>query len=85
MDQYISIANKEVVVTVNQIQDLQLTPLYRLPVKIAVWDDAGEHIYKVEIDEKEEKFIFPSNGKVQLVLFDYDQTLLAKVSESKPT
>ena len=85
VDQYISIANKEVVVTVNQIQDLQLTPLYRLPVKIAVWDDAGEHIYKVEIDEKEEKFIFPSNGKVQLVLFDYDQALLAKVSESKPT
>jgi len=85
VEHYISIANKEVVVTVNQIQDLQITPLYRLPVKIAVWDDAGEHIYKVEIDEKEEKFIFPSNGKVKLVLFDYDQVLLAKVSESKPT
>ncbi len=85
VEQYISIANKEVVVTVNQIQDLQLTPLYRLPVKIAVWDDAGEHIYKVEIDEQEEKFIFPANGKVKLVLFDYDQVLLTKVTESKPT
>lgn len=85
VEQYISIANKEVVVTVNQKQDLTTTPLYRLPVKIAVWDDAGEHIYKVEIDEKEEKFIFPTNGKVKLVLFDYDQVLLAKVSESKPT
>lgn len=85
VEQYISIANKEVVVTVNQKQDLTTTPLYRLPVKIAVWDEAGEHIYKVEIDEKEEKFIFPTNGKVKLVLFDYDQVLLAKVSESKPT
>ena len=85
VDQYISIANKEVVVTVKQIQDLQLTPLYRLPVKIAVWDDAGEHIYNVEIDEEEEKFIFPANGKVKLVLFDYDQVLLAKVIESKST
>lgn len=85
VDQYISVANKEVVVTVKQIQDLQLTPLYRLPVKIAVWDDAGEHIYNVEIDEEEEKFIFPANGKVKLVLFDYDQVLLAKVVESKST
>ncbi len=85
VEQYISIANKEVVVTLNQKQDLTTTPLYRLPVKIAVWDEAGEHIYKVEIDEKEEKFIFPANGKVKLVLFDYDQVLLAKVTESKPT
>ncbi len=85
VDQYISLANKEVVVTINQNQDLKTIPLYRLPVRIAVWDDAGEHIYNVEIDEKEEKFIFPANGKVKLVLFDYDQVLLAKVVESKST
>jgi aminopeptidase N len=85
VEQYVSNANKEIVVSVTQKQDFSTTPLYRLPVKIAVWDDAGEHIYKVEINEKEEKFLFPANGKVKLVLFDYDQVLLAKVTESKPT
>ena len=85
VEHYISSVNKEIVVTVQQKQDLKTLPLYRLPVKIAVWDDAGEHIYKVEIDEKVEKFIFPANGKVKLVLFDYDQVLLAKVAENKPT
>jgi aminopeptidase N len=85
VEHYISEANKEVVMTIVQNQDLTTTPLYRLPVEIAIYDDAGEHIYKVEITDKINKFIFPKNGKVKLVLFDNQQVLLAKVAEQKPT
>lgn len=83
VEQYFSVANKEVVLTVTQNQDLDFIPLYRLPVEVAVYDDAGEHIYKVEISEKENKLIFPVVGKLKTVIFDNQQVLLAAIRDEK--
>ena len=83
LEYYNSVANKEVVVTVTQQQDLQVTPLYYLPVEVAVYDDAGEHIYKTVVDEVENKLVFPVNGKLKAVVFDNKQVLLARITDTK--
>lgn len=83
IDQYFSVANQEVVLTVTQTQfeDVQL---FKLPVEIAVYDDAGVHVHKVIIDKAEKKFVFPVKGKLKTVIFDHQQMLLADVVNNKP-
>lgn len=85
LEYYISQANKELVVTVTQQQNLETTPLYRLPLEVAVYDEAGEHIYKVEIDEVENKLVFPLVGKLKGFVFDNQQVLLARITDEKPS
>ena len=83
IDQYFSAANQEVVLTVTQTQfeDIQL---FKLPVEIAVHDEAGVHLHKVIIDKAEKKFVFPVKGKLKTVIFDNQQMLLADVVNNKP-
>lgn len=83
VDQYFSVANQEVVLTVTQTQfeDIQL---FKLPVEIAVHDEAGVHLHKVIIDKAEKKFVFPVKGKLKTVIFDNQQMLLADVVNNKP-
>ncbi len=83
LEYYNSVANKEVVITVTQQQDLQVTPLYYLPIEVAVYDDAGEHIYKTVVDDIENKLVFPVNGKLKAVIFDNKQVLLARITDTK--
>ncbi len=84
IEQYISEKNKEVVLTVSQAQDLTSTPLYRLPVEIAVYDDAGKHVYKAVVDEVQNKFVYPIVGTLKTIVFDHQHSLLAKINEVKP-
>lgn len=84
IEQYISEKNKEVVLTVTQKQDLNSVPLYRLPIEIAVYDDAGKHVYKAVVDEVENKFVYPIVGRLKTIVFDQQHTLLAKINEIKP-
>jgi aminopeptidase N len=85
LEYYTSQANKELVVTVTQQQNLETTPLYRLPLEVAVYDEAGEHFYKVEIDEIENKLVFPIVGKLKAFVFDNQQVLLARITDEKPS
>jgi aminopeptidase N len=84
IEQYYSAANQEVVLTVNQNQDTENWQLFRLPVQIAVHDDAGEHIYKAVVDKLENKFVYPVKGTLKSVIFDNQQMLLAEIEEPKP-
>jgi HEAT repeat protein len=59
--------------------------VFRLPVKIALWDDAGKHSYSVVLDSTNQQFTFPFKGKIANVLLDEEQMMLAKVYEEKPT
>ena len=84
VEYYNSIKNKEVVLTVNQLQDITTSTLFKLPVEVAVYDDAGEHIYKGVIDDLENKLIFPVVGNLKAVVFDHKKSLLAAVDDKKP-
>jgi len=76
--------NSAVELLVYQGQDLSVAPLFRLPVQVAVHDDAGEHIHKVVIDGVENRFSFPVTGRLKSVIFDNQQMLLATIQEDKP-
>lgn len=71
-------------ITMTQKQNLDLSPIYKLPLQVAVIDDAGKHIHSVVLDELEETFEFPVTGKLKCIIPDYQQMLLAKVREEKP-
>lgn len=71
-------------VRIAQKQSLELSPIFRLPMQIAVFDDAGKHIHEVVVDKLEETFQFPVSGNLKCVIPDYQQVLLAKVKEEKP-
>jgi len=62
-----------------------LSPIFRLPVQIAVFDSNGKHIHEVVIDQLEQSFELPYSGTLMNVIFDNEQMLLAKVKEDKPT
>ena len=84
IEYYNSLKNKEIVLTVTQQQDLTKNPLYKLPVEVAVYDDAGEHIYKGLVDDVENKLVFPVIGNLKAVVFDHKKNLLAAVDDKKP-
>ncbi len=73
-----------VTVDILQKQNLDLSPIYKLPLEIAIYDDSGKHIYKVIADQLTNSFKFSYTGKLACVLVDQQQMLLAKVREDKP-
>ena len=76
---------KTVTVNVSQKQNLELSPIFKLPLEIAVFDDNGKHIHKVVVDALTNSFELPYAGTLKCVIFDYQQMVLAKVREEKPT
>lgn len=77
--------NQEQQTVTLSIQQAQSFNVFRLPVKIALWDESGKHSYSVVLDSTTQQFTFPFKGKLENVLLDDDQMLLAKVYEEKPT
>ncbi len=71
-------------VSVKQTQDLSSTPLYRLPVKLDVWVKDQKLEYEVIVDRKDQKFEINLPDSPQLVVFDGDHTLLARIEHLKP-
>lgn len=79
-----SVTNGEVTLNVRQKQKLETTPIYKLPFEVAVFDGAGIHVHKVVLEEIEQSFTFPVTGELKCLIPDFQQCLLAKVSENKP-
>jgi len=77
-------ASNSVLVNVLQNQNLELSPIYKLPLQIAVFDSNGKHIHKVVVDKIDQTFTLPFSGELKCVVFDYQQMLLAKTTEDKP-
>lgn len=84
IDEYFSAANGEVVLTITQLQSTFDHPIFRLPVDIAVVDDAGKKVHRVVLDKVVNKVVLPVKGKLKTVIFDESQTLLAEVTFDKP-
>lgn len=84
IDQNIDQAGQKVSVAIKQRQDLTEFPLFRIPMKVAVWDSNGKTTHDIELDQVEQTFDFEFTGSLKLVLVDEQEMLLAKVSEKKP-
>lgn len=78
-----SIADGKAVIDVEQTQDFNEFPVFKLPVNVTVFDDNGATVHRVWIDKISNHFEFPYSGTLKNVLFDTEQMLLAKKTEEK--
>lgn len=76
-------ATKTVALTVEQKQDFKETPLYRLPLYVDIYTNGKAERKHIVIDEAKQTFTFSVNAKPDLVNFDAERQLLAKLTYEK--
>jgi aminopeptidase N len=72
-------------VTVEQMQKLNIAPLYYLPVNIDIYVDGKVETHKVIIDKLNNEFTFNVSSKPNLVNFDSDKMLLCEKVDNHKT
>lgn len=78
-------AGDSVYVRVQQTQNLEYMPTYRLPVTAEMLTAAGRSVREIEINSTDTTFVFATNGeKILNVDLDSEQYLLARKKEKKP-
>jgi aminopeptidase N len=70
--------------TVTQTQDLSESGLFRLPLRVSVWESRGMKLHDVVVDKKENVFYFPVSEEPVLVNFDADKILLGTKKDKMP-
>ena len=75
--------NGQLSLQVQQLQDTTYMPVYRLPLKVSVWENGKRTDYPIEITKAQEAFTLPVATQPQLVLFDGEQQLLGVVEHQK--
>ncbi|QIX61114.1 M1 family metallopeptidase [Hymenobacter lutimineralis] len=74
--------NGQVSLRVQQQQDTVYTPVYRLPVAVAVWGNSNQPtIHNITVTKADQQFVFSSSQRPNLVKFDDEAQLLAKIDE----
>jgi len=81
---YDAVAQKQKV-TVQQVQSLETTPLYRLPVVIDFYTSKGIVSRKINITRQSETFEFDMKEKPELVNFDSQKMLLCSKTDNHST
>ncbi len=74
----------KVILSVKQSQNLDIFPIFRLPVDVAIFDAKGKHVYKLIIDSVNQEFTLPYYEELKCVVFDDQQALLGTIREEKP-
>jgi aminopeptidase N len=69
---------------VKQTQDLEISSLYKMPVKVDLYTSTGIQHHKVWMEHQEDTFTFNCPTAPLLVNFDADKLLLCQKSEIKP-
>ncbi|SHI71480.1 aminopeptidase N [Hymenobacter daecheongensis DSM 21074] len=77
--------NGQVNLRVEQRQDSTFTPIYRLPVTVSVWtgNQSQPTDYKIVVTKANQMFTLPASQRPNLVKFDAEGQLLAKVQEQR--
>ncbi|MFD2512871.1 M1 family metallopeptidase [Pontibacter locisalis] len=78
-----SYENGQLNLQVTQQQDTTYMPVYRLPLKVAVWTNGKKVEHPVVVDKAEQTFSFPVASQPDLVLLDPEQQLLGTVDQEK--
>jgi len=74
-----------VTIKVKQNQNLEISPIFKLPVQLAIHDEEGVKIHDIIIDQVDQSFTFPVKGLLKCIVFDNQQMLLAKIKDNKPS
>lgn len=81
---YIYDADKKIItLTTAQNQDLEKTPLYKLPLKVDIYANRNVARHDVVLENVNDTFYIASNTKPDLVNFDAHKALLAEKVEKK--
>ena len=72
-----------VTISISQMQDLETTPLYKLPLTVDIYTEQGVESYFLIVDGRQQTFELPVRDRPQLVLFDASQKLLAEITHLK--
>ncbi len=75
---------KKQTVIIEQKQDFEKNPLYRLPLAIDIYTTRGKQRYQVEIRKVKETFEFSTGSKPLLVNVDADKYLLCTKKDNRP-
>ncbi|GAA4830309.1 M1 family metallopeptidase [Algivirga pacifica] len=71
--------------TVKQTQNPAYTPIYRLPVKVAIWKNGKKQVKELVIDKAVQHFPNLYTDKPDVLIFDSDKILPAVIDYSKST
>lgn len=75
---------KEVVVNVTQTQDpKEMPPIFVLPVDVDVYVNGKAQRHRILINERKQEFRLPATADPELIVFDGEGMLLAKIDEAK--
>lgn len=69
---------------IEQVQDLDKAPLYKLPLKVAVYSGGEKVIHDIVVDKNINTFSFPLNGALENIILDDQRMLLGSISFKKP-
>ena len=72
-------------VLIEQKQDFEKNPLYELPIKIDVYDNAGATRHDALIKHVKDTFVFKTNGKPLLLNVDAEKMLLCSKTDYHTT
>jgi len=77
--------NGQINLRVEQMQDSTFTPIYRLPVTVSVWtgNQSQPTDYKIVVTKANQMFTLPASQRPNLVKFDAEGQLLAKIEEER--
>lgn len=68
---------------IKQIQDTTYSPVYRLPLKVAILADNQKVIHEILVDKAEQIFEFAAKSSPKMVLLDPENVLVGKIEHQK--
>lgn len=78
-----TIEENKVTLSVRQSQSLETTPLYKIPVGVSIYINGKAKHHIIELNKEVQEFVFETNSKADLVIFDPEHYVLAEVSYPK--
>jgi len=74
----------QVTLTVKQTQDFEKAALYKLPLKVDIYENGKKTRHDIVVDKSVNTFTFPFKGKLDNVVFDAQRVLLGSIDHDKP-
>lgn len=75
--------SQKLIIKVRQDQDLDISPIYQLPLSVDIWENDQKAQYNIEINKPYQEFEFESKRKPELVMVDSDYLLLGEKIHEK--
>jgi aminopeptidase N len=80
-----SIENDTLTVKLEQIQDQETTPIYRLPMAIDIYQNGEPARHIIDMQEQVQSFKYKIEGSLTNVIVDAEHMLLAEIFDEKPS